>query len=153
MPLKRDVSRVASRWIIVANESVAEFYAFDTDSRSLAKTFEIHNDTARTKTADLISDRAGRSFDSFGRGRHALSGEVSPRESAALRFVGVIVDWIVKANQQGRVANYALVAAPHFLGHLRKALRRTAIGDPYVTIDKDVVGHDIQKIERLVSTA
>lgn len=152
MSLKRDVSRVASSWIIVANKSVAEFYVRDTESRSLAKTFEKRNDTARSKTADLISDSAGRSFDSLGHRRHVLSSEVSPKESASLRFAGVIVDWIVKASQQGRVADYALVGAPHFLGHLRKALRRTSVGDPYITIDKDVVGHDIQKIERLVGT-
>jgi len=152
MSIEGGVGRKSSQWVVVANESAAEFYLRNDNSGSLTKEFNLHSEDARRKTGELISDSAGRGFDSVGHGRHAFTNEISPKESAVLRFAGTVTDRILKMSTQGQLKNYVIVSAPRFLGYLRKALRRTSIDEPLLTIDKDVVGFSTADIERIVST-
>lgn len=136
-------------WVVVADEAKATFYAQETKRSPLRELYSLDNATARKKTAGLISDRGGRSFDSEGRGRHTMTKEKNdPKKQAAIAFAKKIIERIVTAKQNDNCRDYALIAAPGFLGLLRHALAIAGIFDPYISIDKDLVGQDIKFIEK-----
>ena len=140
-------------WIVVADEAAAIIYTRDTRHAPMQELFSMDNEVARMKTADIISDRGGRSFDSRGEGRHAMTAEKnSPQRESALRFAKTVARKIKDGCHSGRCRDYALVAAPRFLGDLRQALAVAGVGDPYLEIAKDLVNHDVAKIERLLDT-
>ena len=151
MPFFKD--RLGRRWIVVANDAAAEFYTQQSARKKLHKQFELHCDDARKKFSELMSDSAGRSFDSHGQGRHALVDRSNKRETAAVRFAAEIVQRLLAAKHQERFQAYALICAPRFLGHIRHALRGKALRPPYLEIPKDVVGHDAKKIEALLAAS
>jgi len=139
-------------WIVVANESSAIVYAQDKRRGPLREMFSLHNEAARKKTADLISDRGGRSFDSHGQGRHTMVKEkTDPKKHASIMFAKEITYRISKAQHKGSCRGFALIAAPRFLGVLRDALSMSANADPFFTVDKDIVGQDTDFIEKLLS--
>lgn len=138
-------------WVIVADESQATIYTRETIRGSLREISTLKNESARKKIGDLISDRGGRSFDSKGSGRHTMTREkTDPKKQAAIMFARRIVDRIAKAKHDGTCRDFALIAAPRFLGLLRDALETAGNIAPYLTIDKDIVGRDIAVIEQLL---
>lgn len=141
-------------WIVVADESSTVVYARDTKRGPLRELFSLENEAARKKTGDLISDRGGRSFDSHGQGRHTMAKEkTDPKKHAATLFAKQIAERIAKAVHNGSCRGFALVAAPRFLGILREAVSTAAKVEPFVTVDKAVVGRDASVIEKLLAEA
>ena len=70
-------------WVVVADESKAIVYGRDSLSGPLRELFSLHNDVARKKMDELISDSGGRSFDSHGKGRHTMTGVLRKAVSVA----------------------------------------------------------------------
>ncbi len=140
-------------WAVVADESHAIVYARETLSGPLHEQFSLDNEVARKKTDQLISDSGGRSYDSYGKGRHTMSNEKSdPKKTAATAFAKQIAGRIAKVMHDGSCRGYALVAAPRFLGLLREAISVAKIAEPYETVDKEVVGQDTAVIEKLLTS-
>ena len=141
-----------SNWVVVADESRAIFYAWDKKYSPLRELTQLENEVARQKTSSLISDRGGRSFDSHGQGRHTMTNEkTDPKQHAAIVFAKEIAGRVAVGRQEGSCRDYALVAAPRFLGLLRDALETAGHSDPLLTIDKGVVGQDPAVIEKLLN--
>lgn len=139
-------------WVIVADESKALVYARDSKSGPLRELFAMHNEVARRKRGDLVSDREGRSFDSRGMGRHAMTEEKSdPKRHAAEALARLVAKRVAKVLNHGTCRGYALIAAPRFLGELRDALEAVTSTPPYLTIDKDIVDKDMDTIEKLIA--
>lgn len=139
-------------WVVVANESDALIYARDSKSGPLRELFSMHNKAGRMKRGDLVSDRDGRSFDSRGQGRHAMTEEKSgPKRHAAEAFAKRIAGRIAKVLNQGTCRGFALIAAPRFLGELRDATQAVTKTPPYLTVDKDIVDKDAATIEKLIA--
>lgn len=138
-------------WVVVADESAATVYTRDTRRAPMRALFSLSNEVARMKTGEIIADRGGRSFDSHGDGRHTMANEkVGPQREAAMRFAKDIAGRIKDGRHRGICRDYALVAAPRFLGDLRQALATAGVDDPYFEIAKDLVGHDTAQIEKLL---
>lgn len=153
MPEAND-ARVGSDWVVVANEALAIIYAYTGRHDPLVEVLKTQNTQARAKTTELISDKAGRAFDSHGQGRHALTPEKSgPRQQVAEAFARRISRYVEQARQAGRFERLALIAAPRFLGLMRKELARTALAEPFFEIDKDVVTSDPETIMKLLARA
>lgn len=138
-------------WVVVANEASVIVYTRDSRSGPLRKHFTANNEAARKKTDQLISDSGGRSYDSFGAGRHTMANEKdAPRKHAAMVFAKDIAERIGKVLHDGSCLGYSLVAAPRFLGMLRNALATTTTTEPYAAVDKDVISQDPDVIEKLL---
>jgi protein required for attachment to host cells len=67
-------------------------------------------------------------------------------------FAKQIVGRVAKVMHDGSCREYALVAAPRFLGLLRDAIAVAKIAEPYATVDKEVVGQDTAVIEKLLAS-
>jgi protein required for attachment to host cells len=139
-----------SYWVVVADEYKSIFYARDKKFSPLKELSSLQNETAREKTGDLISDRGGRAFDSFGQGRHTMASEKGdPKAHSAVVFAKEIADKASAAKKRGSFDKLIVVAAPRFLGLLRPALATAGI-EPDRTIDKQVVGKDASFIKNLI---
>lgn len=140
-------------WVVVADEARAIVYGHRTKSGPLTRLFTLDNEVARMKASELITDRGGRSFDSGGEGRHAMGQEKSdPRRQAAARFAKTIATRINKEKHAGTCIDFALVAAPRFLGELRAALHSMPKVVPYLEIDKDMVAADAAAVRKLIDS-
>lgn len=138
-------------WVLVADESHATVYVRETRHAPMQELFSLENDIARMKATELISDRGGRAFDSYGEGRHTMASEKGgPQRESALRFAKTLAAKIKDGRHRGVCRDYALVAAPRFLGDLRQALETAGAGVPYAEFAKDLVGHDVSQIEHLL---
>ena len=138
-------------WVVVADESKAIVYGRDSLSGPLRELFSLKNDVARKKMDELISDSGGRSFDSRGKGRHTMSSDQSdPQKAAAMAFAKQIAERIAEALHNGSCRAFALIAAPRFLGVLRKAVSVATPAEPYATVDKEVVNQDTAVIAKLL---
>ncbi len=129
-------------WVVVADAAAAVFYVRHGRHGELEQVRELINESGRAKVADLLSDSAGRSFDSHGQGRHAMASPVDPKDTGMVRFAEDVVESMVTEIRAGHVRRYALVAAPVFLGHLRRALSKHRVPEPEQSVAKDLVGHD-----------
>lgn len=139
-------------WIIVADESAARIFAQEKKFGPLQQVAELGNEHARKKTGDLLSDRGGRSFDSHGQGRHTMSREkANPKTQTAVRFAKEVVNLVDSALQKGNCDDYAVIAAPKFLGLLRDEIATADMTVPFLTIDKGVVKEEISDIEQLLA--
>ena len=137
--------------VVVADEARAILYTRHARYGPLTQWRELSNDVARLKTEALISDRGGRSFDSHGQGRHTVGGEkAGPRQHIATVFAKTIAELVADDMQSGRCRGFALIAAPRFLGELRREIRTHVKAEPYATVAKAVVTGDESVIEKLL---
>ena len=126
-----------SIWILSANGARATIYSAEAPTAALVEVASLEHPEARSKEMELTSDRPGRTFDSFGSGRHAKSSEVGPKQTEQIRFAREVVDRL----EQGRVGHaferLVVVAAPAFLGHLRDSMSAPLASAVSLEIDKD----------------
>jgi protein required for attachment to host cells len=108
--------------VIVADQSKARFFTVDSPEGELQEIQLLEHDVAREKSAALASDRPGRSFDSGGQGRHAMSTSVEPKEQESIRFAKEIAEHINTACREGSYNHLVVVAGAHFLGLLRESV-------------------------------
>lgn len=143
---------ISSYWVIVADEYQSTIYAREQKHSPLQEVTSLLNKSAREKTADLISDRGGRSFDSHGQGRHTLAGEKSdPKTRLVTVFAKEIAERISKAKQHAEFDKLVVVAAPRFLGVLRPALATAGI-DVEHSFDKEMTAKDVASIQELIDS-
>jgi protein required for attachment to host cells len=141
-------------WVVVADESKAIFYTREMRTSPMQEAFVLENSAAREKMSDLISDTGGRAFDSGGQGRHTMVKERSgPRQQAIAAFAKRIAEDLYKGKHSGAYREFAIVAAPRFLGVLRNALASAGKLEPHVTVDKEVVAKEPDFIAKLVDEA
>jgi len=140
--------------VVVADEYQAIVYLRDSLSGPLKKLRTFTNESARMKTAEIISDRGGRSFDSHGEGRHTMAIEKdSPKQHLARTFARTVADNIAADVHKGTCRGFALIAAPRFLGVLRREVDTVVGVEPYATVNKDVVGQNESVIDDLLARA
>jgi len=141
-------------WVVVADESKAIFYTREMRTSPMQEAFVLENSAAREKMSDLVSDTGGRAFDSGGQGRHTMVKEKSgPRQQAIAAFAKRIAEDLHKGKHSGAYREFAIVAAPRFLGVLRSALASAGKLEPHVTVDKEVVAKEPDFIAKLVDEA
>ena len=117
---------MSKSWIVVADQSKARIFTVDKPRGPLQEVEQLDHPEARDRAQTMASDRHGRSYDSSGKGRHAMGTSVEPKEQEAIRFAKSIADHVQAANHENRCDKLILVAGPHFLGLLRKQLGSAA---------------------------
>lgn len=141
-------------WFVVADESKAIVYESRARYSTLHEGFTLENEVAREKTGRLISDRGGRSYDSHGEGRHTMQKEkVDPKTRAAIAFAKQIIGRILDGKRNRSCSEFALIAAPRFLGLLRDQVAISGVGEPFITIDKNVVTKAPAEIAKLIAAS
>jgi len=127
-------------WILVAHRSGARLFENKGPGRGLILVSDIPHPEGRLKNKDIDADRPGRSFDSLGQGRHALSSEQEPTAHLAEQFAKQLSTMLDDGRNQQRYTRLVLVAEPRFLGNLRAALSSTTAALVTATVGKDLGG-------------
>jgi len=125
-------------WIVVANQAGAKIFtlappaprlkdlqapkvATEAPSR-LVEREALEHPEGRLKSQSINADRPGRSFESPGAKRHAMTREVDPKKQEAIVFSQRVADHLENARRKDEVARLVLIAAPEFLGLLRDVM-------------------------------
>ena len=125
--------------IVVADQAEAVFY----DSESLRarprEVARITDPVAHLHDRDLSSERPGRTYESYGRARHAVGGENDSRHVEAVRFARRIARRLDAARRNGEFEELIVVAGPPFLGLVREGLSRPTRARVVHEVRKDLV--------------
>jgi protein required for attachment to host cells len=109
----------------------------------------LENPGATLREQDRNSDRPGRAFDSFGKGRHAMSQEESGREHELQHFAGDISHYLSKAHTAGQFRQLVLIAEPTVLGFVRRKLSAPLKRSLSFEVPKNPAGFDVERLKSL----
>ncbi|WP_456405053.1 host attachment protein [Thiolapillus sp.] len=137
---------MAISWVLAADSSYAKILKSDGRTAPLNLLEELEHPEARMKNVDLYSDTAGRSFDSGGRGRHAMEPENDAKTTEAQRFAKELCNKLRSAALQGEYEKLYILAAPAFLGILRECLDENVKSRIAGEIPKDVAKEAAEEI-------
>jgi len=135
-------------WIIVADAARARIFSTGGTQGSLQPREQLVSPEARLHNRDLKSDRTGSTYESHGDGRHATGPNTSPKEQEAVRFAKLIAEHLELARVNSGFDRLVLVAAPHFLGLLRKSITPELAKLVSIEIDKDFSKADADDIRK-----
>ena len=126
-------------WIVVADAARARIFDADAEARAVSEVAALVHPESRAHDRELESDRGGRSFDSVGEGRHAMSRHVSPHDMEADRFARRLAGRLHEGTQQGEFTLLDIAAPPAFMGLLRKHLKNDVRSVLEIALTKDLV--------------
>ena len=106
---------------------------------------------SRIHEQKLTSDRPGRTFDRHGQGHHAMEQEVGARKQEVMAFAGQVAAYLQTECGKDIYEKIILIAAPEFLGHLRKKLDAETRGRVVKEIDKNIVQQEEAEIRKHLS--
>lgn len=136
---------MSETWVVVADTSRARFFSADKPAGTLVEIQTLTHPASRLHEGDLVSDRPGRDRNS-GAGSHDVGTETEAKEEEAIRFATEVCNQLDSARVDGRLKKLYLVAAPAFLGLLRKhqtpSLQKMIAGE----VAKNIARHDIAEI-------
>jgi protein required for attachment to host cells len=133
--------RAPTTWVVIANGARARVFDFRPADRSLELVHETASDDARRKTSEIMSDRAGRMWDTGPGQRSGMEPPTDPQEHAKAEFLRELADWLEKAATEQRYDRLVLVAEPQALGHLRQQLGKPAAEKVTGELAKDLTQH------------
>lgn len=134
-------------WVVAAESSRARI--FQAESRVKMQELDgLVNPKARARVLDLNADNAGLVYDRLGQGRHQLENEVDPKKHEAEAFAREIAEYLDKARAAGRFEELVLIAAPEFLGWLRKNLSPATLKVVTRAVSKNLVRAEQEAIRQ-----
>lgn len=109
-------------WAVVANRGGA--YFFELENGKSIRLFEtMINNRGRLKNEEINSDRPGRIKDRFGRAKHAMMREKSPKEQISIEFAKEISRFLEKARSKNQFHRLYLIAPAKLLGEIKFDLK------------------------------
>ncbi len=134
-------------WILVADNSRARIFVADKSAGPMNEIRTLAYPEARLHEGDLVTDKGGRDR-SPGIASHGVSGEDSHKHDNAERFAAQVCAELENARTAGELRKLYVVAAPSFLGMLRRhqssPLRQLIAGE----IDKNLATQDPATIRK-----
>ncbi len=92
---------------------------------ALELSFEMHPESDVKKNIDINTDRDGRSFDRFGKGRHAMMPKTSSVEHTHINFAKAVIDKVIQLYRDDDGSSLLVIATPDFVGYIRERLTHT----------------------------
>ncbi len=138
-------------WVVVANQAEAEIYAMQSLRGPLTSVETLTHEAGRAHARDMASDAPGRVHDRVGQARHSMESDVGIKKEEMRRFSQRIVDHLEAAHRTGSFDRLIFMAAPEFLGALRKAVSGQLAKVVIEEIPKDMVGQPNQQIQAHLS--
>ena len=134
-------------WVLVADNSRARFFAADKASSPLQEVRDLLYPEARLHEGDLVTDKPGRDRNP-GTGAHGVGSDASHKQDGADRFALEVCNELESARNDGAFRKLYIVAAPQFLGLLRKhqssPLRQMVAAE----LDKNLTTQDCDAIRK-----
>lgn len=134
-------------WVVVADASRARIFSADTPASQLLETETLAHPAARLHPGDLVSDRPGQDRNSVN-GTHNMGEETDPKTEEAIRFAAEVCNRLEQGRIKSQFDKLYIIAAPSFLGHIRKhqtpALKKLIAGE----ISKNMTLKEAEEIKK-----
>ncbi|MGX9463353.1 host attachment protein [Shewanella sp. A14] len=137
-----------SSWILVADSAHARLFNAETAKSTLIEIKNMIHPEARQHEQKLTSDLPGRQAGGATNSHHSVGGKTEPKKYEAVEFAREICQYLEAAHNEHKFSDLIVVAAPHFLGNLRKEMSNNIAKIVTLEIDKDIVKQDIDSIRR-----
>lgn len=133
-------------WVLVADNSRARIFSADKPASALQEIQDFTHPEARLHEGDLVTDKGGR--DQGPSGGHGVSHEQAHKVDGADKFASHVCSELDSARAAGSFDKLYVVAAPTFLGLLRKhqsnILKQLVAGE----VDKNLSTQDPMSIRK-----
>ena len=133
-------------WVVVADEAKARILSTSKSTEPLVEIQSFSSPEAYDREQDLVSDKPGKGSNGSGEGKHAMDEKHTHKEQYALRFAKELGNLLEKNQQSKTYVKLIIVAAPRFLGLLRKELSKGVNELVSLEIDKDLTMMEPQAI-------
>ena len=134
-------------WILVADASVARIFEKPPKHDHIDGPPKYTLIGTPLRSSDIRSDRAGRTFDRVGFGRHAKEPVTDPSRVKKSRFAHAIAEKLDSERKREAFNRLILVAPPRFLGDLRKNLAEPVRKLMVAEIAKDLASLPTSEID------
>lgn len=146
---------MAKTLILVAEGSRARCYLSKSSSKTWDEIEDLIKPEGRMHEGDLVSDVKGSDPGTpggEGQARHVFEDRVAPTETVQQSFANELCDDLERRRNAGEFDRAVLVAAPAFLGMLRKAMSPEVSKVVVEELDKNLVMEDAEAIRARLST-
>lgn len=127
-----------SMWVLCANASRARLFIRHKPHAELEELPALTHPASRQKASERGSDEPGVGFERAGHGMHAKAEPTPLKESEAKVFAKEVAKHLQRAFEHQQFKQLVIIAAPAFLGLLRKQLNNTVHASIIAEIDKDL---------------
>ena len=134
-------------WVLVADAYRARLFGAERPASPLSELRDLASPEARLHERDLVSDKGGRDTNRMS-GGHGLGDNRSHKQDIADRFAQQVCELLESARVAGELSKLYVIAAPAFLGLLRKhqspSLRQLVAAE----IDKSLASQEPASIRK-----
>ena len=151
MTFKHKPHRSADTWIVVADRARARIYSLPPSAEIVLEEVEsLENQDGAAHARDLGTDRQG-----YFRGRSGVldtgDAQSESRRVISERFAHEIIQHLEAGRQKQKFGHLVLIAAPAFLGELRKHLGGPLSQLIDQSIAKDYTSYSVDELTRSLS--
>lgn len=139
-------------WVLVADSAHARIFNAETAKSALSEVKSINHPEGRQHEHELTSDLPGRQTGGAKDSHHSLGGKTDAKEHEAIEFAKDLCKYLEEAHNTQKFSQLIVVAAPHFLGQLRKEMNNNVAKLITLEIDKDIVKQDADEIRSHLPT-
>lgn len=108
-------------WVVVADSTRVRLFR-KAEGKTLEEFDALLNPEGRMREQDLVSDEQGHGLNRSRSGRFSMSEPETQREHAEKAMAGELAERLRQARLDGSLSRLHILAAPHFLGQLRRRL-------------------------------
>ncbi|MEB8431036.1 host attachment protein [Cocleimonas sp. KMM 6892] len=133
-------------WIVVADEAKARIFAAEKPVDPIVEIQTMTSSEANLLEQDLVTDKPGRGVSGSGQNKHAFEENSVHKEQYAVQFAKEISDYLDESLRTKAFGKLHLIAAPRFLGLLRKELSKNVENVVSLELDKDLTMMEPEEI-------
>jgi protein required for attachment to host cells len=134
-------------WIVLADGNQAKVFEHDGPGKGLKPLKDLHFEQEPLKAGEIMSDKPGRSFSSFGPGtRSSIEYHSDPVAVRERKFVEHLAAVLHEKQQEGKFDRLVIAAAPTALGDIRPALSEQVKDTILAELPKDLINTPIPKL-------
>jgi protein required for attachment to host cells len=134
-------------WVVVADSSRARIFSAEKPASQLVEIETLAHPQARLHESDLVSDRSGRDRNP-GSMSHGMGNEAETKNEESIRFAIQVNETLDSGRNRGKFGKLYVIAAPEFLGTLRKhrssPLEKLIAGE----VAKNLAAHNMDEIRK-----
>lgn len=131
---------------IVADSSKARIFTTDSPKSPLREIDTINHPEGRMHEQDMTSDLPGKISGTGKSGGHAYQDTIEPKQHEINAFAKRIADYMEDVRNSDNIASLLIVAAPTFLGELRKHMSDEVKDMVAFELDKNLTQHRVEDI-------
>ena len=142
---------MGTQLILVADSSRARLFVAEKANAGLHEIETFSHPEGRLHEQNMSSDLPGRHAGNTGSGSHIYQEETKPKEQEMIDFAKRLTSYLDDLVSKHKVNNLSIIAAPSFLGVLRKNLSDQTDKLVSFELDKNLVTHSVDDIQKHLS--